>query len=185
MRIITSLLTALAALTFATTAAAHDFGPPVGARVPAVEAQDQTGAVQNIAGLAGENGLVLLITRSADWCPHCQRQLIGLEGVRDQIEARGWRMAAITTDTVEELEAFARRRDIGYPMLSDEQSEIIRAFDLLDPTQRPSRRHNGLPVPTVLFLSTGGEVLAKLGDEDYRVRPAPETVVATLDGLGR
>ena len=68
-------------------------------------------------------------------------------------------------------------------MLSDEQAQVVRQLDLLDPTQPPGRRHNGLPVPTILILSPQGQVQAKLGDANYRVRPAPDVVLATLDGL--
>lgn len=183
MRFLIGLIAA-AALSFAASAVAqtHNFGPAVGATVPAIEAQDQNSATRTLASLSGENGLVLLITRSADWCPFCQQQMIGLEGVRPQIEQRGWKLAAITTDSSEELARFEVRRNIGYPMLSDEQARIVRQLDPLDPTQPPGRRHNGLPVPTVLFLSPQGEV-AKLGDANYRVRPAPEVVLATVDSL--
>jgi peroxiredoxin len=183
MRVLAGL--AFAAALFATPAAAqtHNFGPAVGASLPAISAQDQTGAERTVASLAGERGLVLLVTRSADWCPYCQAQMIGLEGVRTQIEQRGWKLAAITTDTIEELARFDQRRNIGYTMLSDEQSQIVRQLDLLDPTQPPGRRHNGLPVPTILFVSPHGEVRAKLGDANYRVRPASAVVLSTLDSL--
>jgi peroxiredoxin len=184
MRFLTGLLV-VASLSFAAPAAAqtHNVGPAVGATLPAIEAQDQDGARRNLASLAGQNGTVLLVTRSADWCPFCQAQLIGLEGIRAQIEQRGWKLAAITTDTVEELARFDQRRDIGYTMLSDEQAQIVRQLDLLDPTQPPGRRHNGLPVPTIFFVSPQGEVRAKLGDANYRVRPAPAVVLSTLDSL--
>lgn len=42
-------------------------GPEVGTRVPPFEAVDHTGAKQDMNGLAGENGLLLLFFRSADW----------------------------------------------------------------------------------------------------------------------
>ena len=184
MRVLAGMIAAVA-LSVATAASAqnHNFGPAVGVTVPAISAPDETGATRTLASLAGENGTVLLITRAADWCPYCQTQMIGLEGVRAEIEQRGYRIVTISTDSVEELAAFQRRRNIGYTMLSDEQAQIVRQLDLLDPTQPPNRRHNGLPVPTILILSPGGEVLAKLGDANYRLRPAPEIVIATLDRL--
>lgn len=185
MRWVRAFVVAAAMAVSVGAAQAHDLGPGVGAPMPAISAPDQSGAQRTLASLAGANGTVLLVTRSADWCPFCQRQLIGLEGVRAQIEARGWKLAAITTDTVEELARFQQRRNIGFPMLSDEQAQIVRTFDLLDPTQPPARRHNGLPVPTIFFVSAEGVVLAKLGDENYRVRPEPETVIATIDELAR
>jgi len=182
MRWMRSMVLALSALALAGTASAHDQGPRVGATIPAIEANDQTGAARDLASLKGANGLVLVFTRSADWCPYCQRQLIGLEGVRAQIEARGWRIAAVTTDDVAELTRFARLRRIGYPLLSDEDYSLVRAYDIVDPAYEGSRRE-GLPTPTIFFVSPQGQVLARLGDADFRVRPAPAPVVATIDGL--
>ncbi|MBX3428072.1 MAG: peroxiredoxin family protein [Hyphomonadaceae bacterium] len=184
MRFVSGIVAAVA-LAFGASAWAqsHNFGPAVGATLSAISAPDQTGATRSLASLSGENGTVLLVTRAADWCPYCQAQMIGLEGVRAEIEQRGYNIVTISTDTVEELARFQRRRNIGYTMLSDEQAQIVRQLDLLDPTQPPNRRHNGLPVPTILILSPQDRVLAKLGDANFRVRPAPEVVVATLDGL--
>lgn len=184
MRVLIGVAAAVA-LIFTTGAQAqtHDFGPAVGANLPAVSAPDQTGATRALASLAGENGTVLLVTRAADWCPYCQQQMIGLEGARAQIEQRGFSIVSVSTDSVEELARFGQRRNIGYTMLSDEPAAIVRRLDLLDPTQPPNSRHDGLPVPTILIVSPQGQVLAKLGDANYRVRPAPEVVIATLDGL--
>lgn len=43
------------------------WGPAIGARAPAIEAPDHTGATRTLADLAGENGLLLMLNRSADW----------------------------------------------------------------------------------------------------------------------
>lgn len=42
-------------------------GPAVGQRVPPFEAPDQSGRLRDLASLAGDNGLVLVFYRSADW----------------------------------------------------------------------------------------------------------------------
>ena len=46
---------------------AQSWGPPVGAMAPAIEAQDQDGATRDLGSLCGENGVLLLLSRSADW----------------------------------------------------------------------------------------------------------------------
>lgn len=183
MRIFALVAMAVALISTLASAQSHNFGPAVGDTLPAIQAPDQAGVTRSVASLGGERGLVLAVTRAADWCPYCQAQLIGLEGIRGEIESRGWKLASISTDTPEELTRFMRRRHIGYTMLSDEQAQIVRQLDLLDPTQPPNRRHNGLPVPTLLFVSPQGQVLAKLGDGDFHIRPAPESVLSTLDSL--
>lgn len=56
-------LTCLAALAAGTPGP----GPAVGAGLPALGLPDQTGRVRMLVDLAGENGLLLLVFRSADW----------------------------------------------------------------------------------------------------------------------
>ena len=46
---------------------AQSWGPPVGATAPAIEAADQDGVARDLGSLAGENGLLLVLSRSADW----------------------------------------------------------------------------------------------------------------------
>lgn len=177
---------ALAALCFAGVAAAHDLGPPVGAPIPdAVRAPDGAGAARNFQNLKGANGLVLVFARSADWCPYCQRQLIELEGARGAIEARGWKLAAIATDTPEEIARFTNQRGVSFPILADPDSRIVRAFDLVDPQYPPGHRAHGVPAPTIYFISPDRVIRARLAEDDYRVRPPAELVLQTLARISR
>lgn len=43
------------------------WGPAVGSTLPLLEAPDQTGTVRTLEDLAGEQGLLLFLNRSADW----------------------------------------------------------------------------------------------------------------------
>ncbi|MDE0662170.1 MAG: hypothetical protein F4029_18540 [Gammaproteobacteria bacterium] len=59
----------LLALTGAAWAAGFvdSWGPAVGSTAPAIEAEDQDGAVRDLASLSGERGVLLVLSRSADW----------------------------------------------------------------------------------------------------------------------
>ena len=46
---------------------ASTWGPEVGAPMPLLEAPDQTEKLRTLADLAGEQGLLLFLSRSADW----------------------------------------------------------------------------------------------------------------------
>ena len=50
----------------------------------------------------------------------------------DRLRARGYGICSISYDTVDVLREFANRRGITYPMLSDPDSAIIRAFGLIN-----------------------------------------------------
>ena len=46
---------------------ADSWGPPVGSAAPSILAEDQSGAARSLDSLAGANGLLLVLVRSADW----------------------------------------------------------------------------------------------------------------------
>lgn len=46
---------------------ARDWGPQLGTPMPLLEAQDQAGASRTLDNLQGEQGLLLFLSRSADW----------------------------------------------------------------------------------------------------------------------
>jgi hypothetical protein len=56
---------------FATMASADDFsadwGPELGTQLTVLKAYDQAGTLRTLDNLAGEQGLVLFLNRSADW----------------------------------------------------------------------------------------------------------------------
>ena len=59
-------LVALSGVAFADDYA-QAWGLPVGAAAPAIAAQDHNGVARNLESLAGERGLLLVMSRSADW----------------------------------------------------------------------------------------------------------------------
>jgi len=44
-----------------------EWGPAIGSMLPLLEAPDQTGQVRQFDDLAGKQGLLLFLNRSADW----------------------------------------------------------------------------------------------------------------------
>lgn len=43
------------------------WGPPIGTKIPLLEAPDQTTQLRRFADLKGKRGLLLFMNRSADW----------------------------------------------------------------------------------------------------------------------
>ena len=43
------------------------WGPPTGSELPPIAARDQGGEPRDLASLAGQNGTLLFVVRSADW----------------------------------------------------------------------------------------------------------------------
>jgi len=47
--------------------AAREYGPPVGAKMPAFELPDQDGHARSLASVLGTKGALIVFYRSADW----------------------------------------------------------------------------------------------------------------------
>ncbi len=171
------------------TAEAPLIGVAVGdLRPDGLEAQDQLGRDRSFSELVGASGLVLYFARSVDWCPYCQAQAIHLNERMDDFLERGYGVAMVTTDTVAETAAFAARRDIRFSLLSDPDSEIIAAWNQLDPAFEEGSRNYGLPYPTTYVLNASGEVEAVFFNEatlgearGYVDRVDVDDVIASLD----
>ena len=175
---------ALVFLGLSLAAQAQEFGPRIGTKVPDIGTpSDQTGKPRSLSSLMGEKGLVLFFSRSADWCPYCQAQMMDLSTANAAIERRGYRMAGISYDTPEILSTFIERRKIAYTLLSDPKSEIIDRYELRDPQYRPGSRAYGVPRPIILIVDRTGTIKAKLYEETYQKRPPAMLVVETLDKI--
>jgi peroxiredoxin len=177
---------AFAALSATLAVSAEDLGPPVASKAPDIGTRlDQTGKPRTFADLVGQNGLVLMFFRSADWCPYCQAQLIDVNGGVAEIEKRGYHVAALSYDSPEILQAFTVKRHIAYTFLSDPKSEVIDLYKLRDPQYPPGNRAYGVPRPIIFILDRNGVIKSKLYEESFKVRPPVTAVISKLDELAR
>jgi peroxiredoxin len=180
------LVQILAAVALLWPAAAHafDVGPATGSQIPPLHATDAAGKPADLTSITGKSGVVLIFFRSAKWCPFCQKQLIEFRDAQAPLEARGYKLAAISYDPPEILTQFAKQREIGYTLLSDTGSVTIDAFGLRDPQYESGSFAYGVPRPVILIISPKGVILAKLAEEGYKIRPSVQSVLETVDGLG-
>ncbi len=92
-----------------------------------------------------------------------------------ELEAEGIAFFAISYDPVETLGAFAEQHDIGYPLLSDHGSVVIRELGIFNDTVAPDSRSYGIPWPGTYVIDADGRVLSKVFHESNYVRDATST----------
>ena len=98
------------------------------------------------------------------------------------LRALGYEVAAVTYDRVSVLERFAGRAGIGFPLLADKGSKIIRAFDLLDPVPPRSSPWHGIAKPMIVVIDAGGAVRQRFSTQGYRDRPEAGAVLEAIRG---
>ena len=93
-----------------------------------------------------------------------------LEETKLDFAERGLNIAALTYDSVAILRHFGDRKEITYPLLSDPDSEVIRAFGILNTNYALDDESYGLPFPGMFIIDENGIVEAKFFEIDHRER---------------
>lgn len=179
------VLTILCVFVVSTSARADSApGLGVGDEIPAAfAATDQFGVERHFDDLTGENGLVLVFIRSADWCPYCQAQLIDLGQRGHEIENLGYELAILSYDSVETLMEFTKEYDFQYTLLSDPDSGMIKDFGILNESIDTESSYYGIPHPGIFVIGKNGVIGGKLFEEGYKNRPPVDQITATLESL--
>ena len=107
-----------------------------------------------------------------------------LERKREEFARRGVNIAAISNDKREALSNFARRAGIGFPLLSDPDSDVIRKFGVLNEDIPERHQFYGIPHPVELLLDPDRSVEEKFHEDSYRDRFTAGRVLVRQLGSG-
>ncbi len=106
-----------------------------------------------------------------------------LERKRAAIEETGLRIAAVSYDSVDVLRTYGERVGIQFPLLSDPDSQIIRAFGVLNEEVPKDHAFYGIPHPVEFLIAPDGTVREKFHEANYRDRfTGGRTLVRHLGG---
>lgn len=92
-------------------------------------------------------------------------------------------MAALSYDSPSLLKNFAARKGITYPLLSDPDSKVIRAFGILNDNFHPGQLPYGVPFPGMYIVDEHGIVRGKYFENDYTERDTAASILVRQFGV--
>ena len=95
----------------------------------------------------------------------------------EALRKEGIALVAISYDSEETLKRFAAIREIAFPLLSDPESETIKAYGVL------REDGDGLPHPSIFLIDEAGVIRAKLRHEGYRIRHSAADILVAVRSL--
>ena len=90
---------------------------------------------------------------------------------------------AISYDTPEVIRHAAERLKISNPLLADTNTEIIRAFGILNTNIPEDHEWYGVPFPGMYIVDTDGIVQSKYFEEDHRERYTANSILTREYGV--
>ncbi len=101
-----------------------------------------------------------------------------LQKAKARFEAQGIKLAAISYDSPAILTDFADRQKIGFPLLADPDSKVIRSFHVLN--EKADGMTRGMAFPGFYYIDKTGLVREKYFEANYVDRFTPNNVIAKL-----
>jgi peroxiredoxin len=108
-----------------------------------------------------------------------------LEESRSVLEENGVRIAAVSYDPQDKLKAFAEKYRVGFTLLSDPDSAVIRRFGIFNANIAPGLRAHGVPHPVEYLVSPDGQVIRKYFVQNYQHRVTASAIVLREFGVAR
>ena len=100
------------------------------------------------------------------------------------LEKNGVRIAGISYDSPQILKSFADQHGIGFPLLSDPDSDVIRRFGIFNTNIAPGLRAHGVPHPVEYLVAPDGVIIRKYFVANYQHRvTASEVVLREFGGV--
>ncbi len=91
-----------------------------------------------------------------------------LESQREALRRRGLGLAALSYDSIAILKDFATRKKVGFPLLSDPESKVIRAFGILNEADYPpGQLAHGVPYPGTFVIDAQTIVRSRFFEKTY------------------
>ena len=151
----------------------------VGDTAPDFTLKDQNGVEQTLSELTGDHKLAIVFVRSVNWWPFCKAQLVKLQGNIETVENAGIKVIGISYDSVEDIKAFADKREVKFPLLSDSDSAVIKAFGLLNEQARGKKA--GIPHPTTIVIDSESKIISRLGGSVMKRHTAKQLLDSVSD----
>ena len=118
----------------------------VGAAVPAFRLSTATETLDSTNAL--RSGPLVLVFYIGDFCIYCQRQLDSIQSHLDEFRRINATVWAISADAPSTSAALARAHHIEFPLPSDQELSVVRAFGV-------ESAGSGVALPSVFVVARG------------------------------
>ncbi|KIG19432.1 Peroxiredoxin [Enhygromyxa salina] len=174
-------------------------GVAVGQPAPDAKILDFEGKPMQLLDVVGSKPTLVVFYRGG-WCPFCNSQIHQLTKAYPKFQERGITIAAISVDRADESAKTKATYTIPFPVLSDPDLDAHQAYRVTHEVSQPEleklrgfginleaasgRTHHTIAIPSMFLIDSQGAVRWAHADKDYKVRPATDSLLAAIDGVG-
>ena len=145
-----------------------------GDSAPAFKGQVSDGSTVSLADFKGKKNLILYFY-PMDNTPGCTREARSFRDAADRFEEHGTAILGVSTQSVDSHKRFSANNELPFPLLSDSDGKVSRAYGVL--------RENGKTAERTTFLIDKKGKVRRVWPKVSITGHADE-IVATIEELG-
>ena len=139
----------------------------VGDKAPNFMAKDQDGHIVNSEDFKGKKWIVFFYPKAST--PGCTAEACNLRDNYDEFKNQGYHLVGVSADSEKRQKNFQEKYKLPFPLLADEDKEVIRAFGVWGPKKFMGREFDGIHRVTFVINENGDidQVIDKVKTKDH------------------
>lgn len=138
-----------------------------GDTVPSFSVADDLGNIQNLSDYRGKKLVVFFYPRAST--PGCTAEACNLRDHYKELQDAGYHLLGVSADSQKKQRNFSSKYEFPFPLLADEEKEVINAFGVWGPKKFMGREYDGIHRMTFLINEKGivERVIDKVKTKDH------------------
>jgi len=126
----------------------------VGDRLPEFSVTDQHGTIRSHSDYLHQKLIVFFYPKAST--PGCTAEACDLRDHYAELQAEGYALLGVSADSEKRQKNFSDKYDFPFPLLADEDKQLIEAFGVWGPKKFMGREFDGIHRKTFVFDAQGG-----------------------------
>ena len=129
---------------------------------PEFSAKDQDGNVHELKDYKGKKLVVFFYPKAST--PGCTAEACNLRDNWEVFQEKGYEILGVSADSARRQTNFKNKHELPFPLLADEEKEVINAFGVWGPKKFMGKEYDGIHRTTFIINEEGKieEVIGKV-----------------------
>ncbi|MCM4156076.1 thioredoxin-dependent thiol peroxidase [Gramella sp. AN32] len=138
-----------------------------GDKAPEFNSVDQDGNEAKLTDYKGKKLVMFFYPKAST--PGCTVEACNLNENKESLKKRGYEILGVSADSQKRQQNFRNKYELDYPLLADEEKEVINAYGVWGPKKFMGKEYDGIHRTTFLIDENGKieEVIQKVTTKDH------------------
>ena len=139
----------------------------VGDKAPNFETKDNQGIVRKLDDYSGKKLVVFFYPKAST--PGCTAEACNLRDHYQTFQSKGYEILGVSADSEKRQQNFVQKYQLPFPLLADENHDVINGFGVWGPKKFMGREYDGIHRTTFVIDGNGiiENVISKVKTKDH------------------